>query len=237
MTSREAIPRRRSMCGRFEIHAALEIIGRIFAIAPADVSINYRPSYNAAPTNDVPVILQNGKRRLVLCRWGFIPSWSREEKTAFALINARAETVAEKPAFSQAFRRQRCIVIADGFYEWRKSGKTRTPQHIHLKSMQPMGLAGLYNFWTSPEGERICTCTIIVTDANELIAPIHDRMPVILNPDEYDRWLDPGLQEAEALQPLLKPYPSEELELHEVSSKVNSPKNNSPDLILPIQPT
>src|SRR5512143_3867552 len=195
------------MCGRFEIHAALEIIVRIFAIAPADIRIDYRPNYNATPTNDVPVVVQDGARRLMACRWGFIPSWSKEEKTAFAMINARAETVAEKPAFCQAFRKHRCIVVADGFYEWRKSGTTRVPLHIHLRSKEPMALAGLYSAWTSPGGETICTCTIIVTDANELVAPVHDRMPVILDPADYCRWLDPGYQDAAGLQRLLKPYP------------------------------
>jgi putative SOS response-associated peptidase YedK len=152
------------------------------------------------------------------------------------MINARAETVAEKPAFRHAFRRHRCIVIADGFYEWKKSGKERVPLHIHLKSKGPMGLAGLYSVWTSPEGKETCTCTIIVTNANDLVAPIHDRMPVILHPADYDRWLDPGLQDPAALQPLLKPYPPGELDLYQVSPKVNSPRNNSADLILPVQP-
>ncbi len=222
------------MCGRFEIHSDIEIIARIFGLLPADVRIGLLPSYNVAPTNDVPVIVQDRKRRLILCRWGFVPSWSKDEKTGFSMINARAETVAEKPAFRQAFRTQRCIVIADGFYEWRKSGKTRLPLHIHLKSRQPMGLAGLYSRWTSPEGKETCTCTIIVTDANELVAPVHDRMPVILRTGEYDRWLDPSLQDPSALQQLLRPYPAQELDMHQVSQKVNSPKNNSPDLILPV---
>jgi putative SOS response-associated peptidase YedK len=222
------------MCGRFEIHAALEVIARIFGIAPGDVRIDYNPNYNAAPTNDVPVVVENGKRRLILCRWGFLPAWAKDEKTGFSMINARAETVAEKPAFREAFRKHRCIVVADGFYEWRKAGTARIPLHIHLRSREPMGLAGLYSVWTSPEGKEIRTCTIIVTDANELVAPVHERMPVILHPADYDRWLDPGLQDALALQPLLKPYPPEELGIHAVSKKVNSPRNNSPDLIEPV---
>ena len=225
------------MCGRFEIHAALEIIARIFGIEASDVLIEYRPNYNAAPTNDIPFVVKNGKRRLILCRWGFLPAWAKEEKTGFSMINARSETVAEKPAFREAFRKHRCIVPADGFYEWRKAGTTRIPMHIHLRSKEPMGLAGLYSAWSSPEGETICTCTIIVTNANKLVAPIHERMPVILHPADYDRWLDPQLQDVLSLQPLLKPYPPEELEMHAVSDKVNSPRNNSPDLIEPVGST
>ncbi len=225
------------MCGRFEIHAALEIIARVFAIALADIRIDYRPNYNAAPTNKVPVVVQDKTRRLVACRWGFIPSWSKEEKTAVAMINARAETVAEKPAFRQAFVKNRCIVVADGFYEWKKSGTSRVPMHIRLRSKEPIALAGLYSARTSPGGETLCTCTIIVTDANELVVPVHDRMPVILNPADYDRWLDPGFQDAAGLLLLLKPCPAEELEMHEVSMKVNSPRNNSPDLIEPVRST
>ena len=220
------------MCGRFEIHTAIEIIASIFGINPEDVMIDFKPNYNVAPTNEVPVIIvMDGKKRLMQYRWGLIPSWAKEEKMAFSMINARAETVAEKPAFKDAFKKQRCLVIADGFYEWQAIGKVKKPVYVHLKSGQPMAFAGLYSNWTSPEGKQINTCTIIVTNANELLAPIHDRMPVILKPDGQDKWLDPTLQDTASLHSLLQPYPSEELELYEVSQKVNSVKNNAAELI------
>ena len=147
------------------------------------------------------------------------------------MINARAETVAEKPAFRSSFKKHRCLVMADGFYEWQKTEKEKQPFYIHLKSEKPMGFAGLYSIWTSPEGEEINTCTIIVTSANELLSPIHDRMPVILDTNDLDDWLNPAIEEPAKLLPLLKPYDGKKLELYKVSTKVNSPKNNSADLI------
>lgn len=222
------------MCGRFEIHRAIEIIARAFGVSPEDVIVEYKPNYNVAPTNEVPVVVMEGKRKLISCRWGLIPSWSKEEKIGFKTINARAETVAEKPAFRDAFRKHRCLVVADGFYEWQTTGKGKKPVHIELKSGNPMGFAGLFNIWTSPEGEKINTCSIIVTNANDLVSPVHDRMPVIVSPEDQEKWLDPAIQDPSDLTPLLKPFPSDELEMHYVSPKVNSPKNNSAELIEPL---
>ena len=220
------------MCGRYEVHSAVELIASIFGISPEDVVIDFKPNYNVAPTNEVPVvIITDGKRRLMQCRWGFIPAWAKEEKIGFSMINARAETIAEKPAFRDAFKKQRCVIIADGFYEWKTVGKAKRPVYLHLKSGKPMAFAGLYSIWTSPEGKTINTCTVIVTNANELLEPVHDRMPVILNEDDQDKWLDPTTQETSSLLSLLKPYPSEALEMFDVSPKVNSVKNNSPELI------
>ena len=219
------------MCGRFEIHSAMEIIAQVFGILPGDVEIIIKPSYNVAPTHDIPIVVMNGKRRLVGSRWGLIPSWAKEEKAGYSMINARAETVAEKPAFRSAFRKHRCLVVADGFYEWLHTEQGKKPVYVHLKSGKPMGFAGLYSMWTSPEGEKISTCSIIVTDANEILAPIHDRMPAILGSHDFDDWLNPVVEEPTKLLPLLKPYSSDELELYNVSTKVNSPKNNAPELI------
>lgn len=147
------------------------------------------------------------------------------------MINARVESVADKPSFRQAFQNQRCLVVADGFYEWKKEGTTKKPFYIRLKSGEPIGFAGLYNVWKSPEGEQICTSTIITTDANEIVQPLHDRMPAIASPDAYDLWLDPAIHDRALLQNILKPCPSEALDIYEVTSKVNSPKNNSPENI------
>lgn len=151
------------------------------------------------------------------------------------MINARAESIADKPSFRQAFQNQRCLVVADGFYEWKKEGTTKRPFYIRLKSGEPIGFAGLYNVWKSPEGEQISTSTIITTDANEIIQPLHDRMPAITSPDAYDLWLDPAIHDKALLQNILKSYPSEELDVYEVTPKVNSPKNNAPENIQKIK--
>lgn len=153
------------------------------------------------------------------------------------MINARAESVADKPSFRQAFQNQRCLVVADGFYEWKKEGTTKRPFYIRLKSGKPIGFAGLYNVWKSPEGEQICTSTIITTNANEKVLPLHDRMPVIASPDAYGLWLDPNIHDKAILQKILKSYPSEELDVYEVTPKVNSPKNNAPENIQKIADT
>jgi len=217
------------MCGRFEIHSAIDLIAKIFGIHEWD--IEYSPSYNIAPSQDILLVVNDGKRRLVKSRWGFVPSWSKDVTAGYKMINARAESVADKPSFRQAFQNQRCLVVADGFYEWKKEGTTKRPFYIRLKSGKPIGFAGLYNVWKSPEGEQICTSTIITTDANELLQPLHDRMPVITSPDKYDLWLDPTIHDKALLQAVLKPYASEALDTYEVTSKVNSPKNNSPENI------
>ena len=221
------------MCGRFEIHSAIELIAKIFGIHEWD--IEYSPSYNIAPSQDILLVVNDGKRLLVKSRWGFVPSWSKELSAGYKMINARAESVADKPSFRQAFQNQRCLVVADGFYEWKKEGTTKRPFYIRLKSGKPMGFAGLYNVWKSPEGEQICTSTIITTDANELLHPLHGRMPVITPPGAYDIWLDPMIHDKALLQAVLKPYASEALDTYEVTPKVNSPNNNSPENIQKIE--
>ncbi len=148
------------------------------------------------------------------------------------MINARVETISKKgTTFSAAFEKQRCLVVADGFFEWKKEGATKKPYYIRLKSRQPIGFAGLYNVWRSPKGEEICTSTIITTNANELVQPLHDRMPAITPPDKYDLWLDPAVSDKDILTRLLKPYPSEEMELYPVTRKMNSYKYNDPENI------
>jgi putative SOS response-associated peptidase YedK len=218
------------MCGRFELHSAFEIIAQIFGLA-GGVSA-FPASYNIAPGQDIAIVVdEGGANRLLACHWGFVPSWCKELNDGYKMINARAETVAEKPSFRQAFSRHRCLVVADGFYEWKNEGGKKKPIYVHLKSGMPFAMAGLYNLWTSPEGEKVCTSTIITTDANESLKPVHDRMPVITPPDKYNLWLDPDVHEKEKLLPVLKPYPDKELELYEVSTRVNSPKNDSAENI------
>jgi putative SOS response-associated peptidase YedK len=150
------------------------------------------------------------------------------------MINARAETLAEKPSFKGPFKKHRCLVVADGFYEWKKTGSGKIPVYIHMANDSPIGFAGLFSDWTSPEGELTRTCAIITTGPNKLLAPIHNRMPVIIQPDHRDRWLDPDEHDPEALAPLLAPYPSDEMEAWEVARAVNSPANNGPENIRPI---
>ncbi len=218
------------MCGRFEIHSPIEIIAKLFALDLIPFEI--RPSYNIAPSQNVVAVTNDGeKNRLLSCRWGFVPSWSKELKTGFTMINARAETVADNKTYQSAFRDHRCLVIADGFFEWQKEGRKKSPVYIHLKSGKPMALAGLYNLWNSPDGEEIHTCTIIVTDANEILAPIHERMPVIIPEEKFGLWLDPAIQDKELLLPLLKPYAAGELEIYPVTPKVNSAQYDNPENI------
>jgi putative SOS response-associated peptidase YedK len=217
------------MCGRFDIHSAIEIITKIFQID--SVTFGIKPSYNVAPGQDVAIVMNDGKNRLITSKWGFVPSWSKEPKTGYKMINARAETVATNKSFKNAFENHLCPVVADGFFEWKKEGAVKKPYYIHLKSGLPFGFAGLYNVWTSPEGEQINTCTIITTDANELIAPIHNRMPIIDSPNKYQQWLDPSIHDEKSILAMLKPLPLEELELYPVTSKVNSFKYNNPQNI------
>ena len=220
------------MCGRFEIHSPIDIIAEIFGIAEWD--IEYSPRYNIAPSQDILIVINDGRRKLIKSRWGFVPSWSKDLNTGYRMINARAETAAGSRMFKSAFEKQRCLVVADGFYEWRKEGTTKKPFYIRLKSHKPFGFAGLYNIWTSPEGERLYTSTIMTTDANELITPIHDRMPVITPPDKYDEWLGPAVHDSSALEGVLQPYPAGEMECFPVTPRMNSFKYNSPENIKPI---
>ena len=218
------------MCGRFELHSAFEVIARLFGLSGEAFAMP--GGYNIAPGRDIAIVVnEGGVNRLALCRWGFVPTWSKDLNDGYKMINARAETVAEKPSFRQAFRRHRCLVVADGFYEWKNEGGKKQPVYVHLKSGEPFGMAGLFSHWTSPEGKQVCTTTIITTDANAILKPVHDRMPVIVSRVAARTWLDTAVQDTEKLLPVLKPFPDRELELYEVSAKVNSPKNDSKELI------
>lgn len=218
------------MCGRFVLFSDLKHIQRAFDLA--DVKVNIEPSYNIAPTHQVATIVQRAETKLLeLMRWGLIPSWAKDDKIGAKMINARAETVAEKPSFKRALVKRRCLVIADGFYEWRKEGTRKTPMFIRLKSETPFGFAGLYETWQPPNGEAITLCAIITTAANELMRSIHDRMPVILSKADQRAWLDPANQDANKLVAFLKPYPAQEMQAYAVAPLVNSPRNNSAECI------
>jgi putative SOS response-associated peptidase YedK len=213
------------MCGRYTLYTDLDrLIEQFELFRAADI----QPRYNIAPSQMVPVVRQAEEgRELVAMRWGLIPSWAKDEKAGYSMINARAETVAEKPAF----RRRRCLIPVDGFYEWKKLERAKQPFHVRLRNGEPFAFAGLWEHWQGPEGRTVESCAIIVTDANELMRPIHDRMPVILDRGSYATWLDPNLTDAERLKALLAPYPNERMEAQPVSAAVNSPKNDRADLI------
>ncbi|MBC8123081.1 MAG: SOS response-associated peptidase [Gemmatimonadaceae bacterium] len=216
------------MCGRFTLSQSTEAIAEAFALtAPPAVE----PRYNIAPTQNVLTVRATAEgRSAIAVRWGLVPSWSKDPSIGARMINARSETVAEKPSFRSALRSRRCLVIADGFYEWKQVEGKKQPYHIRLEGSGVFAFAGLWER-SGKAGEEIETCTIITTAANELMLPIHKRMPVILNADDYERWLDPGEHQAEAVLPLLRPYPSSRMSAHTVSTLVNSPRENKPELI------
>jgi Uncharacterized conserved protein len=219
------------MCGRFTRAVSTAIIQKEFDVD--EVSDDFGPSYNIAPTQEVAVIVSDGKKQLVKVRWGLVPSWAKELSVGNKMINARAETITEKASFKRAFKKRRCLIVADGFYEWQKVGETKRPIYIRLKSGKPFGFAGIYETWESEQGEQIITCAIITTGANELMKPIHDRMPVIVPKENENLWLDPGTGDQDLLLEMLKPYPADAMEAYPVSKRVNTPSNNSPECIKP----
>jgi putative SOS response-associated peptidase YedK len=221
------------MCGRFTLFADFPTIMERFDIQIAIEEELYHPSYNVAPSHSVLSVINDGsKNRLGYLRWGLIPSWAKDMKIGYKMINARAETLTEKASFQNAYMKRRCLVIADSFYEWKRhEDNTKTPMRIKLKSDQLFAMAGLWEKWKAPDGNSIFSCAVITTSPNELVKEIHDRMPVILKPGDEKIWLDPTINSPKSLDYLLKPLPEDLMEAYEVSSLVNSPKNNSPNLI------
>lgn len=222
------------MCGRFTNNAKAKDIEKEFKVGKLNAKI-FSDRYNITPSQEIAAVLETGGERIVSnLKWGLIPHWSKDDSFASKLINARAETIAEKPSFRDAFKTHRCIIPATGFYEWDKKSKgTKQPFYFYLKEKEVFGFAGLWSEWTDKEsGEVIETCTIITTEPNKVLEAIHDRMPVILKPESYDEWLDEKIDDTEKLQKLLKPYPATQMKSHPVSRLVNSPSENSPELIL-----
>lgn len=219
------------MCGRFTLFTNIEeIIDRFDIEAPFNGDYQY--SYNIAPSHSVLSVINDGhKNRLGYLRWGLIPFWAKDEQIGYKMINARAETLAEKPSFRNAFKKRRCLILADSFYEWKTTPKRKIPMRIKLKSNELFGMAGIWESWISQTGDKIYSCSVITTTANELMSSIHDRMPVILKPEDEKIWLDTSKNETSYLKQILKPFDTELMEAYEVSTDVNTPKNNSPDLI------
>ncbi|MFZ5753580.1 MAG: SOS response-associated peptidase [Bacillota bacterium] len=220
------------MCGRFTITIDLEEIKHYFELNL--VEGDYYPLYNAAPAQAIPVIHGNRPRVLSFSRWGLIPAWAKDISIGHKLINARAESLREKPSFRHAFKRRRCLIPGDGFYEWEKTKTGKKPYRIILKNKEPFAMAGLWEAWLTPLGEPLFTCTIITTEANELVQPLHNRMPVIIPPERWETWLNPQIHDFSLLQSYLEPYPAQEMSLYPVSTLVNSPANNDPQLIEPV---
>lgn len=224
------------MCGRFTLWVDLEQLAQAFPWIDLPPGLEtLTPRYNIAPTQPVAVVPNTGDNRLDFFVWGLIPSWAKDPTIGSRMINARSETLAEKPSFRNAYKRRRCLILADGFYEWQTGpGRSKTPYYIHMKSGEPFAFAGLWEQWNSPYGDEVLSCTIITTEPNELAAQYHSRMPVILPADAYDRWLDPSEQPPEALDDLLTAYPAGEMEAYPVSRAVNSTANDAPECIEPV---
>ncbi len=217
------------MCGRFTLTVQAEILRDLFEL---ETIPDLTPRYNIAPTQEVAAVRQTeqGSRELVRLRWGLIPSWADSPAVGVRMLNARSETVAGKPAFRSAFRQRRCLIPADGFFEWQNQMGRKQPFYFRLRDGKPFALAGLWEHWQ--QGARIIeSCTVLTTEANEIVRPLHERMPVILPPSAYETWLDPKMQRTEVLLPLLAAYPAGEMIAHPVNMRVNSPRNDDEECV------
>jgi putative SOS response-associated peptidase YedK len=221
------------MCGRYTLAESPRKLAKRFAVPETPDLPFDGQRYNIAPTQQVPIVRQrDNAREMVLAKWGLIPSWAKDMKIGNQLINARADTVATKPSFRSAFKARRCLIPADGFYEWQKTQDGKQPVYIRMKDKEPFAFAGLWERWRPEEGEAVESCTIITTDANELMGPTHNRMPVILAPSDYATWLKMD-EKPEMLTALLKPFPPDQMEAYPISKLVNNPRNQGEKLIEP----
>jgi putative SOS response-associated peptidase YedK len=222
------------MCGRFTLTVNPAELQDTFS--DYNFPAMFAPRFNIAPTQPVLAIPNDDKLTADFFIWGLIPMWAKDPEIGNRLINARGETLAEKPSFRGSYRHKRCLILADGFYEWKSFGgrKTKTPYYIHMQDRKPFAIAGLWDHWESPDGSSIKSCTIITTTPNELMGAIHDRMPVILHPRDYAKWLNSAPQTPENLQPLIKPFPADAMTAHPVSTLVNKATNDSPEMVVPI---
>jgi len=227
------------MCGRYTLIKLADFTDMFPWIRPPEHlgDVPDAARYNIAPSQPIAVVPNDGKNQVEFFRWGLVPSWAKDESIGNRLINARGESLAQKPMFRTALKRRRCLIPADGFYEWKKSpdGKTKTPMYIRMKGGRPFAFAGLWDRWTSPDGSELLSCTIITGPPNALVKPIHDRMPAILSGDAAKKWIKPGEMGSEESAKLLKPYPAKEMEAYPVSRRVNSPATDSKDLIEPAE--
>lgn len=213
------------MCGRFTLRAPTSRIADFFGVSVHDP---WQPRFNVAPTQWIPAIrCQDSRREIVNLHWGLIPSWAKEQRIGASMINARAETLAEKPAFRTAFRRKRCLIPGDGFYEWQKvDAKTKIPHLFEMKDEAPFAFAGLWERWHSQDGRTLESCTIVTTAANSLVEKVHDRMPVILKESSFEAWLDPAMEDVDELIPMLAPFPASKMKATQVSTVINNARND-----------
>ncbi len=217
------------MCGRYYFFTPADIVAERFRVAGFPP---FRPRFNIAPQQEAPVVVEGAARRLLTMRWGLVPFWSKDPASGYRMINARAETAPERPSFRGPFRRQRALVPADGFYEWRREGKGKRPFALRLSSREPFAMAGLWDRWKTPDGGELLSFTILTTSANEAVSAVHDRMPVILPREAEDAWLDPTASDG-ALRALLVPYAGG-METVPLSTAVNNPRNDGPELLTPV---
>lgn len=219
------------MCGRYTITVTMEeLMVRYFA--NDSTIVHYAPKYNAAPMQQIPAVINTGSsNKLGELRWGLVPSWAKDDKIGSKMINARAESLLEKPSFKRLVSSRRCIIPSDGFYEWKAQGSSKQPMRIVMRDEGIFSMAGLYDIWMDPEGNRLSTCTIITTTPNDLMAEIHNRMPVILKPEDETEWLDRGNQDTTSLIKLLKPYDQNQMRAYPVSTAVGNVRNDTEELI------
>jgi putative SOS response-associated peptidase YedK len=217
------------MCGRYRLSRRKQLIQEYFGTTD---EVDWEPRYNIAPSQSAGIIRRDRakpERRFLLARWGLIPYWAKDPSIGYKLINARSETVTGKPAFREAFESRRCLIPADGFYEWRRAGNTKQPFHFGLQDDSLFAFAGLWDCWTDARGQMVESCSILTTTPNSLLADVHDRMPVILNPEHYDLWLDPGFRRVDALKEMLNPFDATLMRRYPVSTRVNFVKNDDPE--------
>lgn len=225
------------MCGRYTLRFPAAAVSVLFHELEAVDADALTARFNIAPSQPVLAVRAHphtGRMETVHLRWGLVPPWADDVNIGYKLINARGETLAEKNAFKHAFRRRRCVLPADGFYEWLATPEGKQPYYITLEDGQPFGLAGLWEHWQDPHGNELESCTIITTRPNRLVSKLHDRMPVILPEAALRQWVDPGFEDVAALEPMLEPYPAEQMRMHPVSKRVNRVAEDSPRLVEPI---
>jgi putative SOS response-associated peptidase YedK len=226
------------MCGRYRLSRRKQIIEEYFETAPWDD--DWDPRFNIAPTQPVPVVRLHPKesvRQISMMKWGLIPHWAKDPSIATSTINAKSETAATKPAFRDPFRLRRCLVPADGFYEWKKTGTSKQPFCFEVAEEELFAFAGLWDGWKNPEGQWIKTCSILTTTPNAVTSAVHDRMPVILDPGSYDLWLDPGIQNVAVVSELLKPYDARSMRCYPVSTRINHVANDDGECSRPVEIT